>query len=503
MNSEDRPSRPLPTWLDPRRGRGKHGPGGPPGHSATGRLALAVRLLCGLLSLAVLVGSGWGWYLARVAEASVSRTNAIPATGNSDVGGSDHAGKEMNLLLVGRDSRAGLTDEQRAELSAGDQQGLLDTDTMILVHIPADGSAASFVSLPRDMYVPIPGHGKAKLNSAYGTGYDATAGSDSDKDAGGARLMIQTISQVTGLQIDHFAEVNMLGFFNLSNIVGGVQVNLCAAVDDPYSGAHFPAGVQTISGADALRFVRQRHGLPRGDLDRVVRQQVYIAGLIRNVLSQKLLLDLGKQKQIVQQVGSSVTIDQGLDLFDLAAQMQSVQPGNITFQTVPGLTDATVDGAAVLQLPRQAVLTDFFASLTATPAAPAGPGAAPTTAIPSSDITVSVLNGSGVSGAASTAATALTAAGFRASSGGNAAKRAATTTITYPTGEKAQAAVLAAHVPGATLTADESMPAGTLQLVLGADFAGIGQAVTPATTGPAAGSYANNQRTAEDTSCIA
>jgi LCP family protein required for cell wall assembly len=474
----------------------------------TRRAAVVTRVFCGLLSVAILAGTGWGWNLARIAESSVNRTDAIPSSGNTDSQGSQHAGTEMNLLLVGMDSRTGLTAAQQAELNTGDPDGVLNTDTMLLVHVPADGSAASFVSFPRDMYVSIPDHGKGKLNSAYADGYNGTGGSDTQKDGAGAQLLIRTISQLSGLQIDHFAEVNLLGFFNLSNIVGGVQVNLCAPVDDSYSGANFPAGVQTISGADALKFVRQRHGLPRGDIDRVVRQQVYIAGLIRNVLSSQLLLNLSKQKQIVEQVGGSITVDQGLNLFDLAAQMQGVQPGNITFQTVPGLTDATVPNwGSVLQLPDQAVLTRFFSSLTATPAQTTAPATTSTSTSTSTstirpdEITVRVANGSGKAGAAASAATALASAGFLATSGGNAASTG-TTTVRYRTGDDATAAVLATQVPGAALTVDDSVAAGTVDLVLGSDYVGIGQPVTAPAETTVPNSYASNERTAQDTSCI-
>ena len=190
------------------------------------------------------------------------------------------------------------------------------------------------------MYVSIPGYGKGKLNSAYAFGYNNAQGTDQQRDGAGAQLLIQTISRLSGLQIDHFAEVNLLGFINLSNIVGGVTVNVCKPTYDSMTGAHFAgrcADAQRQPGA-AVRAGAPR--LPRSDLDRVIRQQVYIAGMLRNVLSSHLLLNLSKQKAIVQQVGSSVTLDRGLNVFDLAAQMQSVQPGNITFQTVPGLTDA-------------------------------------------------------------------------------------------------------------------------------------------------------------------
>jgi LCP family protein required for cell wall assembly len=497
--------RPLPARLDPRLGRDTFSPATTRRTTARApaRAAVLVRSVAAVLTALLLAGSGWGWYLARVAEASVNRTDAIPDSGNSDVNGRDHAGSEMNLLLVGKDSREGLTPEQQAEFSTGDPEGALNTDSMMLVHVPADGSGASFVSLPRDTYVSIPGHGSGRLNSAYGRGYNVTEGNDAEKDVAGAQLLIQTVSQFTGLQIDHFAEIDLLGFINLSTIVGGVEVNLCRATSDPNSGADFPAGVQTITGADALKFVRQRHGLPHWDLDRVVRQQVYLAGLLRNIVSSDVLLDLGKQRDIVEQVGSSVTFDDGLDLFDLAAQMQNVQPDDITFQTIPGLVEARIDGADVLEPPNEDDVTAFFASLTAeTPAAPS-PSSAPTSAPPAvrpGDVTVSVLNGSGVTGAAATAAATLTSAGFPASSGGNATSTE-TTTVRHSTGDDAAAALVAAQVPGAAVTVDDSVPAGTVQLVIGGDFNGIGQAVTaPATTTD--GGFASNERTATDTSCI-
>src|SRR3712207_4477005 len=209
MNQDEQ--RPLPAHLDPRLGRGASRGRGAVEHNTRARrslrAAVTARSVAAVLSVLVLAGSGWGWYLARVAEASVSRTDAIPDSGNSDVNGDDHAGSEMNLLLVGMDSRAGLTPEQQEEFSTGDPDGVLNTDSMMLVHVPADGSGASFVSLPRDTYVSIPGHGEARLNSAYARGHNAAEGSDADKDAAGARLLVQTVSQFTGLQIDHFAEI--------------------------------------------------------------------------------------------------------------------------------------------------------------------------------------------------------------------------------------------------------------------------------------------------------
>jgi LCP family protein required for cell wall assembly len=498
-------SRELPPRLDPRVGRAarrpSRGEGGPAAGRGRSRAAVTARVVAGLLSLVLLGSSGWGWYLGQVAEATVNRTDAIPTSGNEDVG---NVGNAMNLLLVGNDSRAALTDAQLAELNAGTDSGT-NTDTMILVHVPADGTKASFVSFPRDSYVQIPGHGWDKLNAAYAYGIqDAPAGaSDADKRGAGAQLLVRTVSQLTGLQIDHYAEVDLLGFFKLSSVVGGVQVNLCKAVDDSYfSGAVFPAGAQTISGADALKFVRQRHGLPRGDFDRIIRQQVFIAGVLRNMLSNNVLLDLGKQRQLVQAAAEALTVDQTLNLMQLAQQMQSVTAGSIDFQTIPYVGDDQDDqGRYILRLKDTDTLHAFFAELSSDPqAAPATTPAAPATVAPG-DVSVQVYNGSGTKGLAATAASALTSAGFQVVGTANADSMNHTTTeIRYASGDEALAGTLAAAIPGATTKLLDGATSGTVQLVLGSDFNGVGQPVTVAP--PAGTTTGEDPRTAADTSCI-
>ncbi|MGY2064889.1 LCP family protein [Blastococcus sp. SYSU DS0619] len=461
---------------------------------------LGSRLVAGLLSVLLLAGSGWGWYLGQVADATVNRTDAIPADGNEDSG---DVGEAMNLLLVGNDSRSNLTDEQLAEFNAGTDSGV-NTDTMILVHVPADGSRASFVSFPRDSWVEIPGYGEDKLNAAYAYGYANAddAADEAARQAAGAQLLVRTISRLTGLQIDHYAEVDLLGFFELSTVVGGVEVNLCEAVDDSfYSGAVFPAGVQTISGAEALKFVRQRHGLPGGDFDRIVRQQVFIAGVLRKMLSEDVLLDLGKQRELVQAAAESLTVDEDLNLLQLAEQMQSVTTGSIEFQTVPNLGIDREGSASIVRLEDQATLRQFFAELSSDPgeAAPE-PAVAPETVDPS-EVSVAVFNGSGTSGLAGQAQTDLEADGFQVVSTGNAdSSDYAQTVVRHAAGDEALAATLAAAVPGAVIeVADDATP-GAVQLVLGADFNGIGQAVdAPPPAEPVEGEDA---RTAADTGCI-
>jgi LCP family protein required for cell wall assembly len=380
---------------------------------------------------------------------------------------------------------------------------------MILVHVPADGSRASFVSFPRDSYVQIPGHGWDKLNAAYAYGY-GSAGSNADasqKQAAGARLLVQTVSKLTGLQIDHYAEVDLLGFFNLATVVGGVEVNLCAPVDDHrYSGAVFPAGKQTISGSDALKFVRQRHGLPRGDFDRIIRQQVFIAGVLRKMLSENVLLDLGKQRKLVQAAAESLTVDQSLNLLQLAQQMQSVTAGSIQFQTIPYVGDDQDDqGRYILRLKDQDTLHTFFAQLSADPAQPTSgtsTPAAPATVAPA-QVNVDVFNGSGTAGLAGKTAIALQNAGFVVGSTGNADSNDYTKTeIRYAAGDEAEATTLLASVPGATVSASPDAAKGTVQLVLGSDFNGVGQAVTASPAPSAPATQGEDARTAADTSCI-
>ncbi|GAB3357533.1 LCP family protein [Modestobacter lapidis] len=455
--------------------------------------------MAGLVSLVLLGTSGWGWYLGRVAEATVNRTDAIPTAGNEDAGS---VGEAMNLLLVGNDSRAALTEEQLAQLNAGKDSGI-NTDTMILVHVPADGSKASFVSFPRDSYVQIPGYGWDKLNAAYAYGYqNSEAATEEEQLAAGAQLLVQTISSLTGLQIDHYAEVDLLGFFELSSVVGGVEVNLCNAVDDSYySGAVFPAGVQTISGADALEFVRQRHELPRGDFDRIVRQQVFIAGVLRKMLSEEVLLDLGKQRELVQAAANSLTVDQSLNLLQLAQQMQSVTAGSIDFQTVPNLGTDKEDGMSIVRLEDVPTLHAFFADLSAEPVDAAAPTAeAPVAATPA-EVDVEVYNGSGTSGLAGDAGTALTQAGFTVTGTANADSMDYTVTeIRHAPGDESLATALAAVVPGAVVKEMTDATTGTVQLVLGSDFNGVGQAVTPAP--PAEPTEGMDPRTAADTTCI-
>ena len=151
----------------------------------------------------------------------------------------------------------------------------------------------------------------------------------------GRRMLISVLERLTGTHIDSYAEVNLFGFYLLSDAIGGVPVCLNNAVDDPFSGAKFPAGPQEVQGTAALSFVRQRQGLPNGDLDRVRRQQAFLSGAISKVLSVGTLTDPTKLSALVDAANRSIVLSSGFNLLELAQQMSSLSSGDVEFMTLP------------------------------------------------------------------------------------------------------------------------------------------------------------------------
>jgi len=268
------------------------------------------------------------------------------------------------------------------------------TDTIMVVHVPGSGGQVTGFSIPRDSYVKLPGDfGTHKINSGYAYGQNASrqqlvAQGVSGKDltlqsaAGGARSTVQTVESLTGLTITHFAAVNLAGFAAISTAIGGVPVCLNHAVDDSFSGAKFPAGPQTLSGPSALAFVRQRHDLPQGDLDRVRRQQVFLSAMAHAALSPSTVTDPTKVSSLLDAVDRAATVDQGLSVLGAASQLQAVASGSIAFKTIPIVTpnfqtpddgDAVkVDPHAVQRFISDGGATDTTSATPTTSAAPSG-----------------------------------------------------------------------------------------------------------------------------------
>ncbi len=351
------------------------------------RARVFARCLVVAVSAAVLAVSAFAWAQLQVLNRSTTAASVIGTTAVAT------PTAEQNILLLGVDSR---TDPQGnplppallGALHAGDTSDGGDTaDSIIVVHVPAGGGRATAISVPRDSFVQLAdGYGEHKINSAYSRAVASTTDSLTSGDsasgaptspfapqagptpsaddpavrraalAAGARTTVDTVQQLTGLRITHFASVNLAGFADVSQALGGVPVCLRAPVDDPYSGLVLPAGPQAVSGSQALAFVRQRHGLPGGDLDRITRQQVFLASAANRLLSAGTLANPFALNRLTDVLSRSVTLDSGWDVLSFATQMQGLSAGSVTFRTIPTGTDelaTSEDGQAVQVDPAQ------------------------------------------------------------------------------------------------------------------------------------------------------
>ncbi|MFC5995538.1 LCP family protein [Pseudonocardia hispaniensis] len=449
-----------------------------------------LRIGAAVLSALVLVVTATGWSLYRDLVAGLTTTDVIFG---------DRSGDGLNILLVGVDSRTDaqgnpLPEEIVRTLHSGPDTGVLNSDTIILLHLPARGGSAVAFSIPRDTYVDIPGYRRDKINAAYpatkaltAQGLVATGGKDPaeverESAAAGRSALIATVQQLTGLHVDHYAEINLLGFYNLTTAIGGVEVCLKAPVEDELSGARFPAGRQTISGAAALSFVRQRHGLPEGDLSRIRRQQVFLAAVAGKLLSSGTLSNPATLSRLVDVVHKSLVIDSGWDLLTFAQRAAGIAAGRIDFATIPTLGgENNARGDVVLVDPAQvreaiaqrtaaaASAETVHATDTTAPAEPATAGRS--SGVDPASITVDVSNASGATGLAGNVADRLSAAGYRRGTVQNATHRA--TSVVYYAGDDAEPAARAvADMLGglAVERASQDAPATAVQVVLGGDF---------------------------------
>jgi LCP family protein required for cell wall assembly len=461
-------------------------------HDRSGGGALrAGKVVVALGSVAVLglAGLTWSQLKTGVTTADVIDPGHV-ATSPAD---------EQNILLVGLDTRTDaegnpLPQDLLDQLHAGGtSDGGDNTDTMIVVHIPAGGGGATAFSIPRDSYVQLAGgFGKHKINSAYTYAQVAEANSLRAQGVSGAQLnvraaqagaknAIKTVQQLTGLTFTHFASVNLVGFYNISQAIGGVPVCLKQATRDSFSGADFPAGPQTVSGKEALSFVRQRHGLPGGDLDRVKRQQAFMASLARTVLSGGTLADPTKLTNLIDAIKKTVTLDQGWDVLGFAQQMRNMSSGRIVFKTIPvgNVALKTIgDGEAVEVNPQEVQSAIKTAINAAGEAAPASATASPPSQVNSGAggrkgdpaVTVDVRNASGANGLAASVSQSIAGLGFKAGSVANIATRH-TSVVDYATGEQAAARQVADYLGnGVGIAADPSLARGHVRVLLGTDY---------------------------------
>ncbi|WIM68255.1 LCP family protein [Corynebacterium breve] len=452
----------------------------------------ATKTLLTFLAVVILAISAIGYGTVGRLGNQISASE-LSLGGGSGVKGNAPDGA-IDILLVGSDSRTDaqgnpLSDEELARLNAGVSDGELNTDTLMVIRVPNDGSRATAVSIPRDTYVHDDDYGNLKINSVYAN-YAADRRAELLEDGAeenrkleekvataGQQGLISAVADLTGIEVDHYAEVGLLGFVLLTDAIGGVDVCLNEDVDDEFSGAHFPAGVSTLDGTQALAFVRQRHGLPRGDLDRIVRQQAFMASLVQKVLSAGTLTNPAKLSDLGNAVQRSVTIDQNWDILAFASQLANLAGGNVTFTTIPVTSiDGTGDfGESIVTVDSKEVHTFMDELLN-----PPKPDPTPTEEKPAEEedntfegYSVHVLNAGQISGQAGGVGAYLEENGLAVAEVTNAIEGVYSSSQVVAADPNDPAALkLAEMLGGLEVTANEGLDSATLIVVTADEYAG-------------------------------
>jgi len=437
----------------------------------------------------------------------------------------------MNILVMGLESRTNyegqtLSAEQLMETHSGNvtsvsdgEVGAQDTDTLILIHIFAGGQKAVGFSIPRDDLVTYPsatyeGITEGKIDQAYDYAYNESLGqtygssmSQNERylkaNQAGQAFEIATVEEVTGVEIDHFVEVNLIGFYYLAQAFGGIEV--CVKPAPAQSG--LPAGANlrdTASGWDALNdgyrlskggaqylhlaapqalaFVRARDTLPGIDLGRTKRQQAVIDYVVWKVKEEGAFSDFGLLNSLLSTASQYIITDSGFNLLDFATNMRALTGSHLSFQTLPYSTEVNdmllngskqdviiIDVAYIQQYVRNAFSRPATGKK-GTKSHKKGSTPAPST------VTVDVYNGSGVNGLAAAVSQAVTTLGYKAGTIANASAQSqtlqATTQVFYGAGASANAAKIATEF-GATAAALSSLPAGQVEVLLGSNVTAV------------------------------
>lgn len=288
-------------------------------------------LVASVTALALVVGSS---ALAWQASTYRYERNLAHAHDVIDREGRPRA-RSQTWLLVGSDGRAERAGRQR-------------TDAIMVVHLAGNGRSITVTSIPRDSWVQIPGHGKGKVNSAF--------------VHGGPRLLVRTVERLAGLHIDHYAALDYSGFEEMTDAVGGVDVRVRKTVHDSANDKTWTKGWHHLGGAEALLFVRQRYGLPNGDLDRIERQQAFLKALLAKLRSRDTLTSPARLDRFLTAVTKASTVDDAVsfaDLRALALRYRNVTTEDITFRTAPVASADRRNGQAVLLLDRSELTRAF------------------------------------------------------------------------------------------------------------------------------------------------
>jgi LCP family protein required for cell wall assembly len=262
------------------------------------------RILLGLVALIVVLAI-IGTYLYFNINGKLNRANVLVAYSGRPV-----AGAGTNWLITGSDSRGGLTRADEAQLSLGHDVEGQRSDTIMVLHIPANGNPPILVSIPRDSYVPIPGHGYNKINAAYAFG--------------GPKLLAETVQNVTGLYINHWLGIGLGGLVDAVNAVGGVRMCLPSPLVDPKAHLNLKKGCQNLNGDQVLGFVRTRN-FPLGDIQREEDQRLLLTALLKKMTSPGTMFNPFASIPAANAVAGTLDVDSGVSLLDLYSVGQALK----------------------------------------------------------------------------------------------------------------------------------------------------------------------------------
>ena len=390
----------------------------------------------------------------------------------------EDSGQPLNILVMGSDTREGQGD---AFGSAALIEGAR-SDTTLLVHLAADRQHVVVVSIPRDLLVTLPSCTMADGSTSYPYQDRFNAAFS----IGGPECTIRTVSALTGLPIHHFVVVDFAAFQRTVDTLGGVEVCLTEAVDDPKAGLSLPAGVSRVGGEQALAFVRARESLGDGsDLARIERQQAFLASLVREATSRALLVDPLRLIRSLDAATQSLTMDAGLAWLprtaSIARSLASIEPASVSFVTLPNVYNDDLLTVSPDE-DRSGLLVQLLARDAAWPLQASG--AAPVLVAPE-QVLVSVVNATGLADQATLAGAGLEMQGFgvlRLAIG----TAQPGTEVRYPAGSQEAARTVAAAVDGAVLVPDDTLEEVTLVLGQGFDVTDLRTVlVQPAAPGPA------------------
>jgi len=454
----------------------------------------ALLLASSAMSVLILLVAGSAWGLTSYINSHLGRVNA-GTTGTPSSG-------PLNILVAGLDERSGLTPQQQALLHVGQNQGEVDTDTLMLMHVPADHRYVRVVSLPRDSWVNIPGHGMSKINAALGLG--------------GPQLMVQTVEQATGLTINDYVEVNFLGFVKVIDALGGVNICLPYAVDDRYSGLDMSAGMHHVNGITALEFARDRHSFPTSDLARIQDQQQLVSTALSEGISSGMLANPVRLESFLSATAAAIKVDQGFNVARLADELRGLSPRDVTFTTVPlaNVNYITPTGESAV-LWNSSAAAALFNELK-TDQAPATQAPAPTShprkkhaapALRRSQVSLDIYNGTTIGGLSADTGTQLAALGFKVHRSGVdwPSQNITQTVIQYPAGQQAAAQLVGTALPGASLQQVKGL--ARVRILLGSSDHTVDSAASGASSTPSASSSTPSQgpsaggRTAAQDAC--